>query len=128
MPAMPNLLLVMIGGAIGAGLRYEAGRASLRLMGPAFPWGTLAVNLTGGLLMGVLAGALVRTGGGETARLLLGVGVLGGFTTFSAFSLDTYNMVIRGQAELAVAYVAASVIGSIALLFVGLWLTRMGAA
>lgn len=128
MPAMPNLLLVMIGGAIGAGLRYEAGRVSLRLIGPSFPWGTLAVNLIGGLLMGVLAGVLIRTGGGETARLLIGVGVLGGFTTFSAFSLDTYNMVARGQAELAVAYVAASVIGSIALLVAGLWLARMGAA
>lgn len=125
---MPNLFLVMIGGAIGAGLRYEVGRASLRLMGPGFPWGTLAVNLAGGLLMGVLAGVLARADGGEPARLLLGVGVLGGFTTFSAFSLDTYNMVTRGQAEFAIAYVVASVVGSIALLFIGLWLARLGAA
>jgi CrcB protein len=127
MPAMPNLLLVMIGGAIGAGLRYEVGRVSLRLMGPAFPWGTLAVNLLGGLLMGVLAGSLARVDGGEPARLLIGVGILGGFTTFSAFSLETWNLATRGQSGLALAYVAASVVGSIAFLFAGIWLTRLAA-
>ena len=127
MNAMPNLILVMIGGAIGAALRYEVGRASLRLMGPTFPWGTLAVNLVGGLLMGMLAGTLARAEDGEPARLLIGVGVLGGFTTFSAFSLDTYNMISRGQAGAAFAYVLASVVGSIVLLFLGLWLVRVSA-
>src|SRR5690606_14253812 len=101
MAAMPNLILVMIGGAVGAGLRYEVGRVSLRLMGPGFPWGTLAVSLLGGLLMGVLAGSLARVDGGEPARLLIGVGILGGFTTFSAFSLETWNLVTRGQSGLA---------------------------
>ena len=124
---MPNLLLVAIGGAVGAALRYEVGRISLRLMGPAFPWGTLAVNLVGGLLMGLLAGVLARQDGGAQARLLLGVGVLGGFTTFSAFSLETFNMIERGALGTAGAYVAASVVGSVALLLVGLWLARLAA-
>src|SRR3569623_342026 len=95
---MPNLLLVMLGGAAGAGLRYEVGMLTLRRFGAGFPWGTLTVNLAGGLLMGLLAGAL--TGIGMTSRpawMLLGVGVLGGFTTFSAFSFDQYTMIQRGQ-------------------------------
>ena len=118
------LLLVMLGGALGAGARHLAGRAALALLGPAFPWATLGVNLVGGLLMGVLAGTLARTGGSEATRLLLGVGVLGGFTTFSAFSLDTVTLVERGMLGFAAAYVAASVIGSIAALYLGLRLVR----
>ena len=121
---MPPLLLVMLGGALGAGARHLFGRAALTLLGPRFPWGTLGVNLLGGLLMGVLAGSLARFGDGEGARLLLGVGVLGGFTTFSAFSLDTMSMIERGATGLAAAYVAASVLGSIAALYVGLRLAR----
>src|SRR5438309_11687681 len=99
---MPNLLLVLLGGAAGAGLRYEVGRLTLRQFGPDFPWGTLAVNLIGGLFMGLLVGALM--GAGMTSRpawLLLGVGVLGGFTTFSSFSFDMFAMMERGQLWLA---------------------------
>ncbi|MBA3897799.1 MAG: fluoride efflux transporter CrcB [Sphingomonadaceae bacterium] len=122
---MLALLPVMLGGALGAGARYLVGMAALRGLGPGFPWGTLAVNLIGGLLMGVLVGVLARlSAGGEQARLLLGVGVLGGFTTFSAFSLETWTMVERGALGLAAGYVAASVIGSVALLGAGLWLMR----
>jgi CrcB protein len=121
---MPSLLLVMLGGALGAGARHLFGRGALVLLGPAFPWGTLAVNLLGGLLMGVLAGTLARTGAGEPWRLLLGVGVLGGFTTFSAFSLDTVTLIGRGDAGLATAYVLASVIGSVAALYAGLGIAR----
>ena len=121
---MPNLLLVMIGGAAGAGLRYEVGRISLRLMGPGFPWGTLTVNLFGGLLMGVLAGMVVRHGANEPLHLLFGVGVLGGFTTFSAFSLESYNMLQRGDLATLLGYASASVVGSIAMLALGLWLTK----
>ena len=117
---MPGLLLVMLGGAIGAGLRHLVGAATLARLGPGFPWGTLIVNLSGGLAMGLLAGWFVRAGGSEQARLFLAVGVLGGFTTFSAFSLETFNMVERGQFGLATAYVGASVIGSIGLLLAGL--------
>lgn len=123
---MPNLLIVMIGGAIGAGFRYHISKVALQNMGPTFPWGTFIVNLLGGLLIGVLAGALARDGSEEPLRLFLGVGVLGGFTTFSAFSLETFDMINRGDVAMAAAYSVASVTGSIALLFVGLWLTRLG--
>ena len=121
---MPNLLLVMLGGALGAGARHLVGVVALRRMGPGFPWGTLTVNLVGGLLMGLLAGWLVRFGGSEASRLFFAVGVLGGFTTFSAFSLDTFLMIERSQYALAALYVGASVIGSILLLFLGLLVMR----
>lgn len=127
MPAMPHIFLVMLGGAIGAGLRHEAGRLALVLMGPRFPWGTLFVNLSGGLLMGLLAGWLLRDNGGEGARLFLGVGILGGFTTFSAFSLDAVQMIQRGEYGPLAAYTMASVVGSILLLFLGLWIARAAA-
>ena len=122
---MNNLLLVMLGGAIGAGLRHLVGVATLARFGPGFPWGTLAVNLSGGLLIGLLAGWLARGGGSEAARLLLAVGVLGGFTTFSAFSLETFLMIERGEIGTALAYACASVIGSVLLLFLGLRLMRV---
>lgn len=122
---MGNLLLVMAGGAIGAGLRHLFGRWTLSAFGPTFPWGTLGVNLIGGLLMGVLIGTLLRTGAPESTRLLLGVGVLGGFTTFSAFSLDTVLMIERGDWTTAALYVAVSVVGSLAALAIGLNLTRV---
>ena len=123
---MPPLFLVMIGGAIGAGFRYHIGMIALRNLGPLFPWGTWLVNLIGGLLMGVLAGTLARSPlvQGEPLRLFLGVGVLGGFTTFSAFSLETANMLLRGQAVAAAAYSVSSVAGSVLMLFVGILLTR----
>lgn len=122
---MPNLFLVMLGGAIGSGARHLVGRATLALWGPNYPVGTLAVNLFGGFAMGLLAGSLARFGqGGEPWRLLLGVGVLGGFTTFSAFSLDTMLMIERGQALGAIGYVLVSVLGSIAALALGLGITR----
>jgi len=121
---MPHLLLVMLGGAIGAGLRHLAGGVALARLGPGFPWGTLFVNLAGGLLIGLLTGWFVRAGANEPMRLFLGVGVLGGFTTFSAFSLEAFLMVERGEIGVAAAYAGTSVIGSVALLFLGLWLTR----
>ena len=122
---MPALLLVMLGGAIGAGARHLVGGATLLAFGPGLPCGTLTVNLTGGLAMGLLAGWLTRAGLGEPWRLFLGVGVLGGFTTFSSFSLDTVMLVERGEWPAALGYVLVSVIGSIAALAAGLWLTRL---
>lgn len=122
---MPNLLYVLLGGAAGAGLRYEVGRLLMPQFGPGFPWGTLAVNLAGGLAMGLLAGAM--TGSDALSRplwLFAGVGVLGGFTTFSAFSLDLFAMLERGQATLAAGYALLSVLGALALLFAGWWLAR----
>lgn len=115
----------MIGGAFGAGARHLVGRATLSLFGPNYPWGTLAVNLIGGLLMGLLAGGLMRFGeNGEQWRLLLGVGALGGFTTFSAFSLDVMNMLQRGDWAMGLGYILASVIGSVVALAIGLQLAR----
>jgi fluoride exporter len=124
---MLPILLVMAGGAVGAGFRYHIGNVALANLGPAFPWGTWLVNLLGGLLMGILAGTLVRytQSQGEPLRLFLGVGVLGGFTTFSAFSLETANMLMRGQAVAAAAYAVSSVAGSVLMLFVGLLLVRV---
>ena len=121
---MLPLLYVMVGGAVGSGARYLTGRAMLSLLGPDYPFGTLAVNLIGGLLMGVLVGVLARNTASETWRLLLGVGVLGGFTPFSAFSLDVVTMIERGAIGVAFGYVLVSVIGSVAALFAGLSAVR----
>lgn len=125
---MFQLLLVMFGGAIGSGARYLTGRATLSAFGPAFPYGTLAVNLIGGFAMGLLVGALARMSvPGENWRLLLGVGALGGYTTFSSFSLDVVTMIQRGDLGVALFYVLLSVIGSIVALFAGLSLVRVAA-
>jgi CrcB protein len=122
---MSPTLLVMIGGALGAALRYHAGRLALVAFDPAFPWGTWIVNLAGGLGMGLLVGGIARLpDGGEPLRLLLGVGVLGGFTTFSAFSLETVTMILRGDHVAAAAYAVSSVVGSVLMLFAGLFLAR----
>ena len=118
------LLLVMLGGALGAGARHLIGRAMLTALGPGFPWWTLSINVAGGLLMGVLTGVLLRFALGESWRLFAGVGVLGGFTTFSSFSLETVTLAQRGQLAAAGGYVAASVIGSVAALLVGLAAAR----
>ena len=121
---MNALLPVMAGGALGSAGRYLTGRFTLSLLGPDWPWGTMTVNLVGGLLMGVLTGVLARVSAPEGWRLFLGIGVLGGFTTFSSFSLDTVNMIERGAILPALGYVAASVIGAIAALFAGLSIVR----
>ncbi len=122
---MNSLIPVMIGGALGAGARHLVGATMLARLGPGFPWWTLTVNIVGGLLMGLLVGILVKTGGSEQLRLLLGVGVLGGFTTFSAFSLESWQMIEGGQMTVAIGYAGASVIGSVVALGLGLWLTRL---
>jgi len=125
---MYSLFLVMAGGAVGSGARFLTGRAMASLLGPDYPWGTLAVNLVGGFLMGALVGTLARgLGSAEQWRLLIGVGILGGFTTFSAFSLDAVTMLQRGEIAATALYVAVSVIGSCAAVFAGLTLTRIAA-
>ena len=121
---MPSILLVMLGGALGAGARHLVGRATLAALGPAWPWGTLTVNVVGGVGMGLLAGTLARAAGGEPWRLFLGVGVLGGFTTFSAFALDAATMIERGALASALGYALVSVVGAVAALFAGLALAR----
>ena len=120
---------VAIGGAFGAALRYQTGRAMTGWLGaPAmsvFPWATLAVNALGSLLIGLLFGWLARAGqGGDQLRLLLGVGLLGGFTTFSAFSLELVVLVERGQFTIAALYAFLSLALGVTGLFFGLTLTR----
>jgi CrcB protein len=121
---MNSLFPVMIGGAIGAGTRHLVGQAMLARLGPGFPWWTLSINIAGSLLMGLLVGWLARSGGGDTTRLFVGVGVLGGFTTFSSFSMEYWMLFERGQNAQAAAYVLASVIGAIAACGLGLFLVR----
>jgi CrcB protein len=111
---MNSLFPVMIGGAVGAGARHLVGQAMLARLGPGFPWWTLSVNIAGSLAMGLLIGLLARSGaGGETTRLFVGVGILGGFTTFSSFSLEFWMLFERGQTGQAAFYVLASVIGAL---------------
>lgn len=123
---MEKWLLVAAGGGVGAVARYAVGAWSLRRFGPGVPLGTLAVNVLGGLFMGLLVGWLALRGGegAERWRLLLGVGVLGGFTTFSAFSLETALMLERRAWSEAAVYAAASVALSTLALIGGLWLSR----
>jgi len=123
-------LHVALGGAIGSVLRYQFGRGMTQWLGPtvvtAFPWATLAVNVLGSFAMGLLAGFLARYGeGGEQARLLLGVGLLGGFTTFSAFSLEMMLLIERGQAAQGFVYAAVSVLAGLSALYIGLIVMRM---
>ena len=120
---------VAIGGAFGAALRYQVGRAMTAWLGaPAmgiFPWATLAVNAIGSLLMGFLAGWLIRHGeGGDQLRLLLGAGLLGGFTTFSAFSLEMVLLIERGQYTIAGLYAFLSFALGVSGLIFGLWVMR----
>jgi CrcB protein len=123
---MQTLLLVAGGGAVGATARYLLGVQMLRLLGPGWPFGTLAANVLGGFLMGLLAGALALRGGAdqEKWRLLLGVGLLGGFTTYSAFSLEVALMVERREWASALTYSLLSVVLSVGALFAGLLLMR----
>ena len=120
-----SYLVVFVGGGVGAALRHGINRASLAYLGPTFPYGTLSVNVLGGLLMGVLAELfLVKGGGSQELRLFLTTGVLGGFTTFSAFSLDAALMWQRSDYTALASYVAASVLMSIAALFLGMAVVR----
>ncbi|MGZ3266272.1 MAG: fluoride efflux transporter CrcB [Croceibacterium sp.] len=121
---------VALGGAIGALLRYQTGRGLTHWLGAhavtAFPWATLTVNVIGSLLMGVLAGFLARHGqGGEQWRLFIGVGVLGGFTTFSSFSLEMMLLIERGQPLQALTYVLISVLAGLSALYIGLIAMRV---
>ncbi len=123
--SVPPLLLVAVGGGVGSMLRYLVGRWALTNFGPGFPAGTWAVNIAGGLAIGLLMGWLARfDDDSEQLRLLLGVGVLGGFTTFSAFSLEVFAMINRGEIGLAGAYAVSSVAGSVLAVMTGVYLMR----
>ncbi|MCO6390696.1 fluoride efflux transporter CrcB [Aliihoeflea aestuarii] len=122
---MTHLLIVAAGGALGAGLRHLVNLAALRWFGPGFPWGTLFVNIAGCLAMGVFVEMLARRfGASAELRLFIATGFLGGFTTFSAFSLDFALLYERGALLQAGIYVAGSVGLSIAAVFTGMWLAR----
>ena len=124
---MTRFLLVAAGGAIGSMARYGLGVLAGRMAPNAgWPVGTLAANVIGGLLMGLLVGWLAFRGGAqqEAVRLFAAVGLLGGFTTFSSYSLEAVQMIERRQIGLAAAYVIGSVILAIGALFVGLMIAR----
>ncbi|NND50619.1 MAG: fluoride efflux transporter CrcB [Rhizobiales bacterium] len=122
---MNHLLAVALGGALGAGSRHLVNMAALKFLGSSFPWGTLTVNVAGCFLMGVLVEALaLKFQASQEVRLFLATGVLGGFTTFSAFSLDVVLLVERKESLTAALYVMGSVGLSIGALFLALHLTR----
>lgn len=121
-----DFLLVFLGAGIGGMLRHGVNFLSLRLLGSGLPLGTLFINVSGSLVMGILAEYwAVKSGLSQPARLFLTTGLLGGFTTFSTFSLEAALLWERGQALIAVAYVTTSVVLSIGALFCGLWLIRV---
>jgi CrcB protein len=121
-------LIVFAGAGLGGALRHGVNLASARLFGVGFPYGTMIVNIVGSLAMGLLAGYFVaRTGIPQHVRLFVTTGVLGGFTTFSAFSLDAVLLIERHAYWSAAAYMLGSVILSLVALFAGLGLFRIGA-
>ncbi|MDD9909746.1 MAG: fluoride efflux transporter CrcB [Ahrensia sp.] len=125
---MQQFLLIFVGGGLGAAGRHYVSAFALRQFGPAFPYGTLAVNVAGSLVMGLFIGWLVQRGGDISLRLFFATGVLGGFTTFSAFSLDFANLWQRGEMVAASLYVLSSVGASLVAVFVGLALARIAFA
>ncbi|MFL6749637.1 MAG: fluoride efflux transporter CrcB [Sphingomicrobium sp.] len=118
-------LLVFLGGGMGAAARHAINRAGLALLGPGFPWWTLAVNVTGSFAIGLLAGLFGAMETGQNARLFLITGFLGGFTTFSAFSLDALTLWERGAPIQAGMYILGSVVLSLLAAAVGLMLSRL---
>ncbi|SMF69896.1 CrcB protein [Xaviernesmea oryzae] len=122
---MINMLIVAVGGAAGSVLRYLVGVWTLRQFGPNFPWGTLTVNVVGSFAIGFLAELIARRlNASPEMRLLIVTGFLGGFTTFSAFSLDVVALFERGAGFTAATYIVASVAVSLGAVFAGLALGR----
>jgi fluoride exporter len=120
-----NYVLVFVGGGLGASLRHFINTACAKCIGTSFPWGVFIINITGSTVMGLIAGYLALKGeASQPWRLFLMTGILGGYTTFSAFSLDAMTLYERGALGLAAAYVVGSVVLSIAGLFAGLTLIR----
>ncbi|MBR9843699.1 MAG: fluoride efflux transporter CrcB [Rhodobacteraceae bacterium] len=120
---LTNLIYVAIGGAAGASLRYASGLGITRLFGHGFPLGVIAVNILGSFLMGAFVVLAAQRSLTHLSPLVM-TGFLGGFTTFSAFSLEAVTLFERGQTGAAAFYVIISVVGSIAALFTGLWMAR----
>ncbi|MCO6186169.1 fluoride efflux transporter CrcB [Rhizobium sp. L1K21] len=122
---MPHILLAALGGAVGSSFRYLVGVWALRFFGPGYPWGTFIVNVVGSFLIGVLAEFIaLKMNASSELRVLIVTGFLGGFTTFSAFSLETMTLFERGALGLSAIYVLSSLVLSIAAVFAGLALVR----
>lgn len=120
---MISAFYIFLGGGIGSVLRWLTGLGAARAFGTEFPFGTLAVNLIGCCMMGVFARVIAEPdAGGADARLLLMTGLLGGYTTFSAFALDSAHLVLREANGAAIMYIGLSVIGCLAAVAIGLWL------
>ena len=120
-----SYVLVFLGGGLGAMLRHGVNMTAPRFLGSGFPWSTFLVNISGSLIMGLVAGWFAFRGDAPQAwRLFLTTGILGGYTTFSAFSLDAALLYERGDVGLAAAYGVGSVALSIAGLFAGFWIVR----
>ncbi len=118
-------LLVFIGGGLGAALRHFVNGLSLRLVGTALPWGTFFINVSGSILMGVVVGVFAsKLPLPPALRLFVATGILGGYTTFSTFSLEAAMLMERGQALMALGYVAGSVLLGVGGLFAGMALVR----
>jgi CrcB protein len=123
--AVMGYLIVFLGGGVGAAIRHGVNLGAARMLGTAFPYGTLLINITGSFIMGLVAAYFAFKGdASQHWRLFLTTGILGGYTTFSAFSLDVALLYERGEFGLAALYIAASVAISIAGLFAGLALVR----
>jgi len=120
----PGYLLVFVGGGLGAVARHGINRVGLAALGPGFPWWTMGVNLAGSFLIGLLAGLLGTMEAGQNIRLFLTTGFLGGFTTFSAFSLDALTLWERGAQLQAGLYILGTVVLSLIAAALGLLLTR----
>jgi fluoride exporter len=124
---MQAILLVFIGAGLGGVLRHVINNAATRLLGNDFPYGILFINVTGSFVMGLLVGWLAFRAGAEwtrNAQLFVATGILGGYTTFSTFSLDSFKLIERGDLGLAAVYVGGSVIVGILGLWAGLTLVR----
>ena len=125
---MNGFLLVSLGGALGAAARHGVGLAAIRLGAQGWPWATFTVNVFGSFLMGVLVATLAFRGeavpGGPGARLFLTTGLLGGFTTFSAFSLEVAGFIEKGEWDRAVVYAGGSVVTGVCALLLGLFIAR----
>ena len=121
---MQHALLVFLGGGLGATARYLVGVAAFRQFGPGFPYGTAIVNLVGCLAMGLLIGWMAKRGGSQELRLFFATGILGGFTTFSAYSLDVADLWERGEMGPLMIYTLGTVVSCILAVFIGLWLAR----
>jgi CrcB protein len=120
-----TIAAIGIGGGLGALARYGSNAAAAQVLGSNFPWGTMMINIVGSFMMGLAVAKFMQIEGlSQEGRSFVTTGFLGGFTTFSAFSLDFVNLWERGEALYALAYMLASVIGSVLALFLALWIVR----